>query len=148
MVELNQKFVVEQVAKFLEKGKNGYDGSFTIKCESGKVKIDLSLSLVLGCQEQSGKEDSDLGSKRSKKSPSRLRRNRLRAEKYRAKKSTIQTIDKNCVTSITDEVHLTEDFPVLNKAETDDEDAEDFSNVNVMDCIEDYGSIYDHDSSC
>ena len=112
------------------------------------MKIDLSLSLVLGCQEQSGKEDSDLGSKRSKKSPSRLRRNRLRAEKYRAKKSTIQTIDKNCVTSITDEVHLTEDFPVLNKAETDDEDAEDFSNVNVMDCIEDYGSIYDHDSSC
>ena len=64
LVELNQKYVIEQVAKFLEKGRNGFDGSFNIKCESGKVKIDLSLSLVLGCQEQSGKEDSDLGSKR------------------------------------------------------------------------------------
>ena len=64
MVELNQKFFIEQVTKFLKKGKNGYDGSFNIKCKSGKVKIDLSLSLVLGCQEQSGKEDSDLGSKR------------------------------------------------------------------------------------
>ena len=34
------------------------------------------------------------------------------------------------------------------KAETDD-DAEDLSNVNVMDyCIKDYGSTYDDDSSC
>ena len=146
MIELNQKYVIESVTQFLEKGRNGFDGYFNIKCESGKVKIDLSLSLVLGCQEQNGKEDSDLGSKRSKKSPSRLRRNRLRAEKCRAKKSTIQTIDKNCVTSMTEEVLITEDFPVLNKAETD-EDAEDLSNVNVMDYIEDYGSICDDDSS-
>ena len=147
MVECNQKHVIESVTQFLEKVRNGFDGSFNIKCESGKVKIDLSLSLVLGCQEQSGKEDSDLGSKRSKKSPSRLRRNRLRAEKYRAKKSTIQTIDKNCASSTTEEVLITEDFPVLYKAETDD-DAEDLSNVNVMDYIEDYGRIYDDDSSC
>ena len=34
MVELNQKFVIEQVTKFLEKGKNGYDRSFNIKWES------------------------------------------------------------------------------------------------------------------
>ena len=82
MVELNQKYVIEKVTKFLEKGRKGFDGSFNIKFESGKVKIDLSLSLVLGCQEQCEKEDSDSGSKRSKKSPSRLRRNQLRAEKY------------------------------------------------------------------
>ena len=66
MVELNQKYVIEKVTKFLEKGRKGFDGSFNIKFESGKVKIDLSLSLVLGCQEQCEKEDSDLGSKRSK----------------------------------------------------------------------------------
>ena len=66
MVELNQKYVIEKVTKFLEKGRKGFNGSFNIKCESGKVKIDLSLSLVLGCQEQCEKEDSDLGSKRSK----------------------------------------------------------------------------------
>ena len=82
MVELNQKYVIEKVTKFLEKGRKGFNGSFNIKCESGKVKIDLSLSLVLGYQEQCEKEDSDLGSKRSKKSPSRLRRNQPRAEKY------------------------------------------------------------------
>ena len=151
MVELNQNYVIEQVAKFLEKGRNGFDGSFNIKCESGKVKIDLSLSLVLGSQEQSRKDDSDLSSyhqiktsKRSKKSPSRIRRNWLRAEKYRAKNSTIQTIDKNCVASTTEEVPITEDFPVLNEVETD-EDAEDFSKVNVIDCIED---IFEDDSSC
>jgi len=141
MVELNQKYVIEQVTKFLDKGRNGFDGSFNIKCESGKVKIDLSLSLVLGCQEQSRNDDSDLSSyhqikpsKRSKKSPSRLRRNRLRAEKYRAKNSTIQTINKNCVASTTEEVLTTEDFPVLNQVDTD-EDAED-------------GSTCEDDSSC
>ena len=62
MVELNQKYVIEKVTKFLEKGRKGFDGSFNIKFESGKVKIDLSLSLVLGCQKQSGKDDSNLGS--------------------------------------------------------------------------------------
>ena len=148
MVELNQKYVIESVTKFLEKGRNGFDGSFNIKCKSGEVTMDLSLSLVLGHQEQR-KEDSDLisyhqtiTSKRSKKSPSRLRRNWLRAEKYRAKKSMIQ--NKKCVTSSTEEVFVSEDFPVVNKAETD-EDAEDLSTVNVMDIIEDFGSIFDED---
>ena len=147
MVESNQKYVIESVTQFLEKGRNGFDGSFNIKCESGKVTMDLSLSFVLGCQEQRN-EDSDLSSyhqtitsKRSKKSPSRLRRNWLRAEKYRAKKS---------VTSSTEEVLVTEDFPVVNNGETD-EDTEDLSKVNFMDIIEDFGSIFDEDeddSSC
>ena len=43
-----------------------------------------------------------------------------------------------------EEVPITEDFPVLNEVETD-EDAEDFSKVNVIDCIED---IFEDDSSC
>ena len=60
MVELNQNYVIEQVAKFLEKGRNGFDESFNIKCESGKLMMDLSLSLVLGCQQQRGKDDSNL----------------------------------------------------------------------------------------
>jgi len=46
-----------------------------------------------------------------------------------------------------EEVPITEDFPVLNEVETD-EDAEDFSKVNVIDCIEDYCSIFEDDSSC
>ena len=77
MVELNQKYVIEKVTKFLEKGRKGYDGSFNIKCESRKVTMDLSLSFVLGCQEQSGKENSGFynqtkTSKRSRKSRSKL----------------------------------------------------------------------------
>ena len=115
MVELNQNYVIEQVAKFLEKGRNGFDGSFNIKCESGKVKIDLSLSLVLGSQEQSRKDDSDLSSyhqiktsKRSKKSPSRIRRNWLRAEKYQAKKCFVETNNNMHVadSSTTEDVFL------------------------------------------
>ena len=51
MVELNQEYVIESVTKFLEKGRNGFEGSFNIKCESGKVTMDLSVSLVLRCQE-------------------------------------------------------------------------------------------------
>ena len=115
---------------------------------SGKVKI--VLSLPVSCSWMPGakwKRGFRFGFQEVKKSPSRLRRNRLRAEKYRAKKSTIQTIDKNCASSTTEEVLITEDFPVLYKAETDD-DAEDLSNVNVMDYIEDYGRICDDDSSC
>ena len=62
LVKINQKYVIEQVAKFLEKGRNGFDGSFNIECESGKLMMDLSLFLVLGCQKQSGKDDLNLGS--------------------------------------------------------------------------------------
>ena len=147
MDEFNQKHVIESVTQFLEKVRNGFDGSFNIKCESGKVTLDLSLSFVLGCQEQSGRENSVLGfyhqmktSKRSNKSPSKLRRNRLRAERYRAMKSIIQTHNENCATSSTEEVLVSEDISVVNNEVEIDEDIEDPSNVNVMDCIEDYAS--------
>ena len=152
MIELNQKYVIESVTQFLEKGRNGFDGYFNIKCESGKVTMDLSVALVLGCQEQSGKDDSDLGSylcqtktskKRSRKSPSKLRRNLLRAEKYRAKKSMIQIDNENCFTSTTEEVHISEDFPVVNNVETD----KDSPKVNVVDSIEDNASTMDYAST-
>ena len=39
MVECNQKHVIESVTQFLEKVRNFFDGSFNIKCESGKVTI-------------------------------------------------------------------------------------------------------------
>ena len=151
MVECNQKHVIESVTQFLEKVRNGFDGSFNIKCESGKVTMDLSLSFVLGCQEKSGREKSDLcfyhqtkTSKRTKKSPSKLRRNWLRAERYRAMKGMLQTNNENCVTSSTEEeVLVSEDIPVVNN---ELETVEDLSNVNVMDSIEDYASTFDDDS--
>ena len=49
MLELNEKYVIDSVTKFLEIGRNGSDGSLNIKYERRKLTMDVSVSLVLGC---------------------------------------------------------------------------------------------------
>ena len=114
---MDQKYVIELVTKFLEIGRNG---SINISYEMGKVTIDCSVSLVLGSQEHSAVKDSDSGPnqprkrkrQRSRNSPSKLRRNWLRAEKSRADKIQKQQ-NENLVshTSSTGEVYAHEVIP-------------------------------------
>jgi len=155
MLDLNQKYVIESVTKFLEIGRNG---SFNIKCEMGKVTMDCSVLLVLGCQEHSAVKDSDSGPqphqprnrRRSRNSPSKLRRNWLRAEKYRANKiqTQFQTQNEKCVydSSPTGEVFACEVIPVAKLDAQKVEIDEDVDEVSVRSSIEDNSSDDDDDN--
>merc|ERR1712243_454931 len=129
-----QDDVIKCVTKVLEIWRQGFDGTFTIKCENGNARLNLSVDL--GCQEATRDGISVSGPTRvffdtprkSRSSPSKKRRSRARAEAYQLKKSLFQNKNENgdIDTRSTEEVFVSEAAPVadLNKVETD-EDAKD-----------------------
>ena len=114
----HRDFVMKLVSKFFEVWGQGLDGTVTLKCENGKARFELSLDL--GCQEK-GRDGNSVSSptrqfydtpRRSRSSPSKLRRSRARAEAYQLKKSLFQIKDKKCVASSKEKVFASEVDPV------------------------------------
>ena len=93
----HQDFVIKTATKFLEIWGQGLNGTFTMKCENGNARLELYFDL--GCQDQL--KDGNLVSsptrnfsgppRKSRNSPSTLRRSRARAEAYQLKKSLFET---------------------------------------------------------
>ena len=76
-------FVSDTFTKFMELWKNGKEAALNINCKDGKAWIQISC--FLGYQ-RNAKFFSPGNPKRTKPSPSKLRRNRERAENFRLKK--------------------------------------------------------------
>ena len=76
-------FVSDTFTKFMELWKNGKEASLNINCKDGKAWIQISC--FLGYQ-RNAKSFSPGNPKRTKPSPSKLRRDRERAENFRLKK--------------------------------------------------------------
>jgi len=156
-----QDYVIKCVTKVLEIWGQGFDGTFTIKCENGNARLNLSVDL--GSQEATRDGISVSGPTRvffdnprkSRSSPSKKRRSRARAEAYQLKKSLFQTKNENCGidTRSTEEVFVSEAVTVadLNKVETDedvkDDDNTDDDASNDDDSSNDVDSSADEDSS-
>jgi len=135
----HRDFVNTLVTKFFEIWGQGLDGTVTLKCENGNARLELSLDL--GCQEMGRDGNSVSGPTRydtprkSRSSPSKLKRSRARAEAYQLKKSLFQTKNKisQCVdASSKEEVFVPDVDPVtkMNKIEADDKighNVEDFT---------------------
>ena len=64
--------VFEQVNKFLQFWSNGQKASFKIECENGEAVMNMSVCLK--------------SSRKTRNSPSKIKRNKVRAEIYRKKK--------------------------------------------------------------
>ena len=69
--ETNQESVFEQFTKFVQFWKDGRKASFNVECDNGEAVMNLSVSLK--------------SSRKTRHSPSRIRRNKKRAEKHRKK---------------------------------------------------------------
>ena len=99
----HQDFVIKSATKVLELWGQGLDGTFTIKCENGRARLEMSFDL--GYQDEMRYGNFNLspscqlfGSPRkSRSSPSTLRRSRARAEAYQLKKSSFETKNDECV---------------------------------------------------
>ena len=69
---LTKDSVIEQVNKFLQFWNNGQKASFKIECENGEAVMDLSVCFQ--------------SSRKTRHSPSKIKRNKERADIYRRKK--------------------------------------------------------------
>ena len=67
-----QDSVFEQFNKFVQYWNSGQKASFNIECENGEAVMNMSVSLR--------------SSRKARQSPSKIKRNKLRAEIYRKKK--------------------------------------------------------------
>ena len=84
-----QDSVFEQLNQFVQYWNSGQKASFNIECENGEAVMNMSVSLR--------------SSRRTRYSPSKIKRNKLRAEIYRKKKELER---RTC------EEHLNEQFDV------------------------------------
>jgi len=103
--------VFEQFSKFMQFWKDGQKASFKIECEDGEVLMNLSVCLK--------------NSRKTRHSPSKIRRNRLRAEKYRKQKQKDKVTD--------DAKQLQEHFDVNNEMFSDINS--DFNGNEVSNCL-------------
>ena len=69
---ITKELVLEQVYKFLQFCNNGQKASFNIGCENGDAIMNMSVCLK--------------NSRKTRNSPSRIKRNKARAETYRKEK--------------------------------------------------------------
>ena len=81
--------VFDQITKFIEFWKNGQKASFKIECENGEAVMNMSVSLK--------------SSKKTRHSPSKVRRNRMRAEKYKQKKHELEVCGKQLLQEFHDD---------------------------------------------
>jgi len=101
-----QDSVFEQFRKFVRFWKDGRKASFKIECEDGEAFMNLSACLK--------------SSRKTRHSPSKIRRNKLRAEFYRKKKQEIcsdaEQLHEQCDVDNEDSLQI---YPDLNANEVD-----------------------------
>ena len=134
----HRDFVMKSAMKFMEIWGQGLDGTFMMKCENGNARLELSFDL--GCQDNiQMKEGNSVSStnrhvfgspRKSRSSPSTLRRSRARAEAYQLKNNYFETKKEEKVldSSSKEKVFVSEVVPVAEVSKTEADEKETVKN--------------------